>query len=30
MLRIDVSSFLSSPAAGWVVGQDMHVDAGFT
>ena len=27
---VPVIAFLSSPAAGWVIGQDIHVDAGFT
>jgi NAD(P)-dependent dehydrogenase (short-subunit alcohol dehydrogenase family) len=27
---VPVIPFLSSPAAGWVIGQDIHVDAGFT
>ncbi|MBI3227638.1 MAG: coniferyl-alcohol dehydrogenase [Mycolicibacterium cosmeticum] len=27
---VPVIAFLSSPAAGWVIGQDIHVDGGFT
>jgi NAD(P)-dependent dehydrogenase (short-subunit alcohol dehydrogenase family) len=27
---VPVIAFLSSPAAGWLIGQDIHVDAGFT
>jgi hypothetical protein len=29
-IGVPVIAFLSSPAAGWVIGQDIHVDAGFT